>query len=139
MKKIEQTRYGAPGGNCFQACIASLLERDLDDVPDFMNDIGDIENPEDQSFVLAIRDYLRSEGLDLYLVPFEWVLMFDLDFDGVVTGLTENGVDHSVVYVDGSFAWNPGGPDEGDLHEGHLAYVIVGETGIPSMYWLRPS
>lgn len=36
MKEVYQTRYGEDG-NCFQACIASLLEVGLEDVPDFAN------------------------------------------------------------------------------------------------------
>ena len=38
MKKIYQTRFGNPGGNCHQAAMASLLELELSQVPDFCND-----------------------------------------------------------------------------------------------------
>ena len=37
MKPVDQTRFGCPGGNCYQAVIASILELDLEEVPDFMN------------------------------------------------------------------------------------------------------
>lgn len=37
MKPVDQTTFGFPGGNCFSACIASLLEMPLDDVPYFMH------------------------------------------------------------------------------------------------------
>ena len=37
MKPVDQTRFGLPGGNCFQAVLASLLELGLEDVPDFCN------------------------------------------------------------------------------------------------------
>lgn len=33
MKPVMQTKYGYPDGNCFAACIASLLELSLDEVP----------------------------------------------------------------------------------------------------------
>lgn len=36
MKPVDQTRFGVGEGNCFSACVASLLEIDLDDVPFFM-------------------------------------------------------------------------------------------------------
>lgn len=37
MKPVYQTKFGMPGGDCFRACVASLLELPLDAVPDFMN------------------------------------------------------------------------------------------------------
>lgn len=36
MKQIKQTKRGS-NGNCFQAVLASMLELDLDSVPDFCN------------------------------------------------------------------------------------------------------
>jgi len=33
---IDQTDFTPTGGNCFQACLASLLEKPLEDVPHFM-------------------------------------------------------------------------------------------------------
>ena len=40
MKPVKQTRFGEEG-NCWQACIASILELELDEVPDFVNDYDD--------------------------------------------------------------------------------------------------
>ncbi len=37
MTPVDQTTFGHPGGNCFSACIASVLELELDDVPYFMD------------------------------------------------------------------------------------------------------
>ena len=36
MIKVNQTIFTVPGGNCFSACVASLLELSLDQVPYFM-------------------------------------------------------------------------------------------------------
>ena len=36
MKKVDQTVFGIERGNCFSACIASLLELPIDRVPFFM-------------------------------------------------------------------------------------------------------
>ncbi|KKK72438.1 hypothetical protein LCGC14_2903880 [marine sediment metagenome] len=36
MIKVDQTTFGMPGGDCFSACIASILELPLADVPYFM-------------------------------------------------------------------------------------------------------
>lgn len=38
MKPVDQTTFGHPGGNCFSACVASLLEKPIDTVPYFMAD-----------------------------------------------------------------------------------------------------
>ncbi len=37
MIEVYQTKFGHPGGNCLQACVASLMERELDQIPDFAN------------------------------------------------------------------------------------------------------
>jgi hypothetical protein len=36
MKSVDQTTFG-PNGNCFSACVASLLELPIDAVPFFMS------------------------------------------------------------------------------------------------------
>lgn len=36
MKPVDQTTFGVPGGNCFSACVASLLEFPVEAVPYFM-------------------------------------------------------------------------------------------------------
>jgi len=36
MKPVDQTTFGVPGGNCFSACVASLLELPIEEVPYFM-------------------------------------------------------------------------------------------------------
>lgn len=37
MRPVFQTKFKPPDGNCMQACIASVLELDLDDVPNFVD------------------------------------------------------------------------------------------------------
>jgi hypothetical protein len=37
LRPVLQTRHG-PGGNCYAACVASILETSLDDVPDLCGD-----------------------------------------------------------------------------------------------------
>ena len=37
MKKVFQTKFGFPDGNCHAACIASLFEVDIDDIPSWGN------------------------------------------------------------------------------------------------------
>lgn len=35
MKRVQQTKFGDGEGNCLTACVASLLECEIDDLPDF--------------------------------------------------------------------------------------------------------
>lgn len=37
MIPVYQTNFSVPGGNCLQACLASLFELPLEEVPDFAN------------------------------------------------------------------------------------------------------
>lgn len=56
MRPIDQTIYGdgeegRPVGNCFQACVASMLELPLDEVPHFAQDSGDDWYDDTRNFV----------------------------------------------------------------------------------------
>ena len=44
MKAVDQTTFGQPEGNCFSACVASLLEIPISDVPYFMGHDDWFEN-----------------------------------------------------------------------------------------------
>lgn len=35
MRPVSQTKFGKNGGNCILACVASLLHRRIEDIPDF--------------------------------------------------------------------------------------------------------
>lgn len=53
MKPVDQTTFGEPGGNCFSACVASLLELALEDVPYFMGH---------DHWFLVFQNWLRARG-----------------------------------------------------------------------------
>ena len=40
VKPVYQTQFGMPNGNCFAACVASILELKIEDIPNFCA-IGD--------------------------------------------------------------------------------------------------
>lgn len=62
MKPVDQTTFGHPGGNCFSACVASLLEMPIEAVPYFMGH---------DDWVKAFADWLEPHGL--YPVTFKYV------------------------------------------------------------------
>jgi hypothetical protein len=55
MKPVDQTIGEPPNGNCAQACVASILELELDKVPNFM-----CKGPEE--YCDRIADYLQDIG-----------------------------------------------------------------------------
>jgi len=56
MKPVDQTRFGEPGGNCFQASLASILELPLEAVPDFCN-LGE------DDWESGLNEWLNAFGL----------------------------------------------------------------------------
>lgn len=64
MKPVFQTIFGKPDGNCFQACVASILEMDLEDVPHFCK--GD-----DPNWMENLNKWLHQFGLGALTVAFQ--------------------------------------------------------------------
>lgn len=60
MKPVDQTTFGVPGGNCFSACVASLLELPIEDVPHFGSD---------ETWWATFQAWLKPR--DLYAVLFK--------------------------------------------------------------------
>lgn len=62
MKPVKQTIFGERTGNCFAACIASILEVPLDTVPNFC---ATSVTPEGQDWLMAANQWLAGKGLAL--------------------------------------------------------------------------
>lgn len=60
MKPVDQTVVGFPGGNCFSACVASILGLTLADVPYFMGD-APMDEP-DGGWFDRFADWLEPHG-----------------------------------------------------------------------------
>jgi len=100
-----QDRVGEGTGNCFEACIASLLECPLHAVPDFPRDNGD--------FIEAVQRWLSStENMFYCRVP------VDEDSDAaaafvtgdvwhVIEGVSERGGQHACVGLNGRLVHDP--------------------------------
>jgi len=65
MIPVQQTIDRIPGGDCFRACVASVLEMKIDDVPHFCED-----GKHDGVWYLAFRDWLKERGL--CAVTYDW-------------------------------------------------------------------
>lgn len=121
MKPVDQTTFGFPGGNCFSACVASLLEIGIDEVPYFMG------APENEWFT-RFREWLAPHGL--------WPLFMTLGNDGwtpdglyIMGGLSPRGTDperhlHSVVARGGEIVHDPH-PSRAGLADRRDALMLV--------------
>jgi hypothetical protein len=99
MKPVMQTKYGEDG-NCFAACVASILEVSIDEVPWLIEP----ENWEDYS--LRLNKYLKEKhNLKLFQFGFDSLTNHypDAITDGyyIVSGNIKGGLEHSVIYKNG--------------------------------------
>ena len=126
MVPVTQTRFGFPEGNCTEAALASVLEIDLDSVPDLKD-----TDPDGNEWVEVINEwmvpthglYLACFGTDWGGAPFPpaWVLL---------GGLGPRGLQHMVVGFGGEVRHDPH-PDQAGLVEPNLIclFVAVGVSG----------
>lgn len=107
MKPIKQSSFGTEMGNCFSACIASLLELPLEEVPNFCAD--------KEGWPRNAIDWLRNRGYAFIGMPYDdvpkEVAIRDMQqFGGyfIVSG-TSPRFDclHSVLYKDGKLIHDP--------------------------------
>ncbi len=61
MIPIQQTITTVPGGNCFQACVASIFEQPLDSVPNFLDGAAGDSYWTDEQWN-AVRAFASSHG-----------------------------------------------------------------------------
>ena len=129
MKPVKQTKFGQ-GGNCFPAVLASLLEVELEDVPDFMNEY----RPEyHQSSMLAHRK--MNEWLVKNHKIFLIVINFDFDpkekggyvdawlFGYWIAAVRYEGIAHVVIMKNNEMVFDPAGR-EFDDYKFEAAYVV---------------
>ena len=101
MNPIYQTIFTVPGGNCLQACLASILNLPLESVPHFAN----IENDD---WWIQCQDWCRQFGIYPIYIPADGVKdPYFLKGYHLITGETSAGHSHVVVGCDGKVVHNP--------------------------------
>lgn len=66
MKPVFQTRYGKPEGNCTEACLASMLEIPLEEVPSLYEHC---RSPGAESnWFVVLDEFVRTRGFRLVLL-----------------------------------------------------------------------
>ena len=106
MKPVMQTVTGT-SGNCFSACLASILELPIEAVPNFC-DAGD----DDSSYWNACRAWLRQFGLGIITLTFTDAAQWrHLRLSGyhIVSGPSPRleGMHHATVWHDGAMVHDP--------------------------------
>lgn len=102
MKAVKQTKFGNPEGNCLAACIASLLECDLDEVPNQATAKRDGKHWFD-----LYNDFLRDRGLGLVLVDTPVPVCVPKDCYYIASGQSARGLMHSVIHLNGELVHDP--------------------------------
>lgn len=99
MSPIYQTSFG-PDGNCYQACVASLLDKTLEEVPD-------LSGP---SWPTLLRRWLGTQGKVLCFLPGGGRLLEESTCPAGLSILSQrvrDGSIHAVVCNDGEIVHDP--------------------------------
>jgi hypothetical protein len=97
MIPVTQTLFGKAEGNCLAACVASILELDLADVPTICADQSD------GSWLRKLADWLAEQDLATMRA---WMKLRRIGF-AIVSGYTTRGLSHSTVWFDGEIVHDP--------------------------------
>lgn len=114
MKPIYQTKFGSKEGNCFQACIASILEISIEDVPD-IDPAGKAENDQ-LSWPRKLNQWLNDKYKIQYTeftgYPIGWGMhVGHHTIVGLSPRFQNEGLHHAVVAFNSKMVHDPIGPD----------------------------
>ena len=125
MKSVHQTITRPPRGNCFAACVASILELSLDEVPNFI---------EQDDWYGAAQQWL--EPFNLHLVSWSSPGVGDAKGYMIIQVDSFHGDwGHVVVGLDGRIIFDPNPESAGKRHED---YQIKGYTMFVTLDPARP-
>jgi hypothetical protein len=128
MIPVYQDKFGKPEGNCFAACVASILELSLHDIRGWASaytafctriEKGEAEE-EDESWWLTFQEFLDPLGYhavwfaDPWNAPVGWA---------IAQGHGPRGLDHSVIVNSGELVHDPH-PKNGGLIKIE-GYVVI--------------
>ncbi len=141
MIPISQSRR-SPQGDCLRACIASLLEVGINDVPDF---ISARDNPGDDypAWYIEIQSWLKERGYGLSEFQLDkdtqWRAIMPWPMWCIFLGPHPTGIRHAIVgQIEGKRfipKWDP----LDDLTDTDAAKSLVGVDGVVLLVPLDPS
>lgn len=102
MKPIDQTLLGADDGNCFAACVASLLELPLAEVPNFCKGLTN------DAWYPQFIEWLQARGWNAMFLQSLGIIERDATAGYyIASGPTERGMLHATVWCAGKLAHDP--------------------------------
>lgn len=111
---VPQTILKAPDGNCFAACVASILEASITEVPNFVGEFG-------TGWYEKFCEWLAPMNMSAMLTEHDENLP-ELPGYAVLCGNRADGGGHCVVVSEGDVVWNPD-PSQGSLLVQRRYYV----------------
>lgn len=122
MKPVMQTVFGEGKGNCFAACLASILELPIEAVPNFM-----AEHRSD--WFGALNRWLAGTGLRCVYVKAAHlddakIAPFASDVPLIVGGKSPRGLSHAVIWHDGEIVHDPH-PEGGGIDRIRRVYILT--------------
>lgn len=107
-----QTRVGSQG-NCFSACLSSILEIPLWEIPNFSTD--------DDLFLGEVQEFLATHGMYYVQVPIDEPTIQaafankSIDLWHLIEGISPRGGEHACVGLNGELYFDPHPPHTGGL------------------------
>lgn len=115
MTPVDQTKFGFPHGNCFSACVASILDLTLDECdiyPDGVDQESEKCLRRNRHWWPVFQEWLREQGHEpVYLLKNE-VKRAPKGLS-IISGPGPRGLDHSTVGLDGEIVHDPHPSREG--------------------------
>lgn len=106
MKPVYQTQFGDGEGNCFAACLASLLEMEIEFTPDFYQLYK-------SEWFNQFTEWMRPLGMIPYHKSQKDAVLPLHDCYYLVGGTSPRGISHSVIYLNGKMVHDPHPSGEG--------------------------
>jgi len=126
---VEQTRTGSLIGNCFAACLASILEISISSVPDF--------DADGNAFLRQVNDFLLP--LDLFYIQvspdnptFPEVFRYGNVWH-TIEGISERGGQHACVGNAGELVFDPHPGGKGLVSVDVYGFLVARFSGGPSL------
>lgn len=114
MKEVYQTIFGAPEGNCLAACVASIMNLPLEEVPNFVV-------PEPLKWRERLDDWLSEQGLGVVCIIGEALP----NAYSIACGPSPHGpYDHCVVWLNGDMVHDPHPSGDGILATADWTYFV---------------
>lgn len=117
LKRVMQTRYGQDG-NCFSACLASLLDCDLEAV-----DFSCLRLPEGMWFEKAC-EVLAPFGCTLIHINNIHGLSMPFSLCYIATGMTSRGFKHSVISRNWGMIHDPHPSNDGIDNLEYINFIV---------------